>query len=320
MKESEFTIKNQKEWREYDQIVTSIESGNYDHVDTAKVPKLFRKRCAELALARHRMYSSRACEDMNDRVTRGHKLVARSEGGFKEKIVSFYTTTFPRAMRQEWRLHIVCWLFFLLPFFGMWLSYGHDQEWVHSMLGDETRRNMDEWYGKGSTGSMREEFGSNFMMFGFYVNNNIGIDLLTVAGGALAGVGSLFLIFSNGLAMGASLTYVLYEGSPERLLSFVSGHAPYELLGMIVSGMAGMRIGLAMIKPGQMSRARALLESGKRGLPLIIGACSLTFFAAIIEGFWSGEIIDAQIKYWVGYVGWFLLFIYIAFAGRRAEA
>ncbi len=320
MKESEFIAKNQKEWARYDYIMSSIEDGKLDQVDTAELPKLFRARCAELTLARHRMYSNRTCENLNYRVTRGHKLVARSEGGFKEKILHFYTAGFPQAMRREWRLHLVCWLFFLIPFFGMWMSYEYDQEWVHSMLGDETRANMDEWYGKDSTGSMRDEFGSNFMMFAHYVNNNIGIDLLTVAGGALAGVGSLFLIFSNGLAMGASLAYVMYEGSPERLLSFVSGHAPYELLGMIVSGMAGMRIGLAMIKPGQMSRAKALLESGKRGLPLIIGACSLTFFAAIIEGFWSGEVINVQIKYWVGYIGWFLLFIYIIFAGRVGQA
>lgn len=316
MKESEFEEKHQKEWSQYDLMMTQIEAGKSDMLDVADVPKNFRKRCAELALARYRMYGKKTCENLNYRVTRGHKLVARAEGGFKEKVLHFYAVGFPQAMRREWRLHIVCWVFFLLPFLGMLLSYGHDQEWVHSMLGETERQNIDEWYGKNSTGSMRDEFGSNFHMFGHYINNNIGIDLLIIAGGALAGIGSLFLIFSNGLAMGATMAYVLYEGSPERLLSFVSGHAPYELLGMIVAGMAGMRIGLAVIKPGQMSRGRALLESGKKGMPLIVGACSLTFVAAIIEGFWSAEVIDVQIKYWVGYIGWALLIIYIGFVGR----
>jgi uncharacterized membrane protein SpoIIM required for sporulation len=83
--------------------------------------------------------------------------------------------------------------------------------------------------------------------------------------------------------------------------------------------MAGMRIGLALIKPGQLSRGKALMESGKQGLPLIMGACVLTFIAAIIEGFWSAEAFTPETKYLVGYMGWFLLVVYFVFVGRNNQ-
>ena len=320
MKEQDFEAKHQAEWRKYDATMEHLEKSGDKWVDISKVPSQVRARCMDLSLARYRLYGSRMCEYLNHQVTRGHNMVAKSEGGVREKILHFFMAGFPQAMRREWKLLVICWLFFLVPFFGIWISYQHDQEWVHSLLGEAQRENMDEWYGKGSTGSMREEFGSNFAMFAHYVNNNIGIDLLIIAGGALAGVGSLFFLLSNGLQMGAVMAYVMNEGSPERLLSFVSGHAPYELLGMIVAGMAGMRIGLALIKPGQLSRGKALMESGKQGLPLIMGACVLTFIAAIIEGFWSAEANPPELKYWVGYLGWILLAVYFVFAGRGNQS
>ncbi len=320
MNENDFIQKKHKEWMHYESVVAQLERGKeVEAVDMSQVPTMVRSRCNDLALARHRMYSNRVCEDLNQKVIRGHQQVSKSDAGFREKIIHFFMRGFPQAVRREWRLLLVCWLFFLVPFFGIWMSYEHDQEWVNSLLSESTRQNMDDWYGKDSTGSMRDEFGSNFMMFGHYINNNIGIDLLTIAGGALAGVGSLFFLFSNGLSMGASLAYVLNEGSPERLLSFVSGHAPYELTGMIIAGMAGLRIGLAIIKPGQLSRGRALVESGRRALPLIMGACALTFMAAIVEGFWSADRHNVYLKYGLGYLGWAGLFLYFVFAGREGS-
>ena len=318
MKEHDFESKNKEDWRKYDATLDLLEGGKHDAVDVSKVPAEVRARCLDLSLARYRLYGTRMCEYLNYQVTRGHNLVAKSESGMREKILHFFVEGFPQAMRREWKLLVVCWLFFLVPFFAIYLSYQYDAEWVYSLLGETDRQNMNEWYGKNSTGSPRDEFGSNFQMFGHYINNNIGIDLLIIAGGALAGVGSLFIILSNGLQMGAALAYVVNEGSAERLLSFVSGHAPYELLGMIVAAMAGMKIGLAVIRPGQYSRGKALMESGKEGMPLIVGACVLTFMAAIIEAFWSAEQNPVELKYWVGYIGWFLLAVYFIFTGRNS--
>lgn len=317
MKAREFEEKKAEQWRDYDSRLKQLEAGKGDE-SVEQLPKMVRARCQELSLARHRMYGESVCEYLNQQVIRGHKVLATSSSGFIEKILYFFAQEFPQTMRREWRLHILCWLFFLIPFFGMWISIYHDLDWVRSILGSDGMASMDSMYGKGEEANldMRDETGANFMMFGHYVHNNIGIDFQIIAGGMLAGIGSLFILLMNGLGIGAAMAYVIEYGDPVKFFSFVSGHASYELTGMVVAGMAGVRIGLGLLSPGRMSRGRALLESGKKGLPLVYGAFVLTFLAACVEGFWSAHDFPPIVKYNVGFAGWILLGVYFAFAGR----
>ncbi len=86
---------------------------------------------------------------------------------------------------------------------------------------------------------------------------------------------------------------------------------------MIIAGMAGMRLGLAILRPGRLPRSRALTEAAKQALPLIYGAALMTTLAASVEGFWSALVIPAAVKYTVGIIGWILQIGYFSLAGRR---
>ena len=324
MKLRDFEKKKAEKWSEYDTQLQRLESiRSNDDVDVENLPKMIRERCIELSIARHRMYGESVCEYLNQQVIRGHKLLAHSKGGYAERIVRFFCRDFPKVMRSEWRLHLVCWLFFILPLVGMMASVHANLDWVRSILGGAGMADMDAMYGRGDEANldMRDEAGADFMMFCHYVHNNIGIDFQIIAGGVLAGVGSLFILLMNGLGIGAAMAYVLEHGDPVKFFSFVSSHAPYELTGMVVAGMAGMRIGMGILNPGRMSRRRALLESGRRGLPMVYGAFFLTFVAACVEGFWSANHFAPVVNYLVGGAGWLVLVLYFALVGRsRGEA
>ena len=86
---------------------------------------------------------------------------------------------------------------------------------------------------------------------------------------------------------------------------------------MVVSGMAGMRLGLALLRPGRLPRVRALAEAATQALPLILGAALLTTLAAVVEGFWSSQLLPSGLKYGVGIGAWVLLIAYLMLAGRR---
>ena len=320
MNANQFEAKNAEKWRHYDASMQSLEKGKADYqTDVAEIPKMVRERCIELSIARHRMYGQSMCEFLNQQVIRGHKMMARRSSSFVETALHFLAVGFPQAIRREWKLFVLCWAFFLIPAICMWVSIYYDLDWVRSILGSDGMAGMDEMYGKGDNpmvSNFRGETGANFMMFSHYIHNNIGIDFQIIAGGALAGVGSLFILLMNGLGIGGSMAYVIEYGDPVKFFTFVSGHASYELTGMVVAGMAGMRIGLGILNPGRMTRGRALLESGKLGLPLIFGAFFLTFIAACVEGFWSAHDFAPNLKYAVGFAGWIALAIYFIFAGR----
>lgn len=318
MTAGEFEHKNTPRWRECEDLITELEKGRVPE-NAGQMPKFFRALCVDLSLARARMYGGDLTDRLNALVIRGYEQLYRRKRMGLGAVMDFVKTGFPRALRAEWRLFWLCWALFLIPFTAMLLSSKHDIQWLQSILGPDGMVSMEEMYGSrdGQTAHLREEFGSNFMMFCFYIKNNIGIDFQIFAGGVLAGVGTVFFLIFNGIYLGAAAGYVNHACDPVAFWSFVSGHSPYEITGMIVAGMAGMRLGLGILRPGRLTRVKALTEAGRNAMPLVYGAALLTFVAAIFEGFWSAQPVPVTLKYIVGILGWIGVFYYLVFCGRE---
>jgi uncharacterized membrane protein SpoIIM required for sporulation len=317
MTSGDFEHKNQQRWTEYERLVERLENGDADP-QADQMPRRFRELCVDLSLAESRMYGTRITERLNALVIRGYKVIYRIRRAGWRQVMAFVTAGFPRTVRREWRLFWLCNLVFWLPFCVMMLSPLTDMRWIQAVLGADGMAMMEQMYGgkEAQLEYLRSEYGSNFMMFCFYIYHNVEIDFQIFAGGMAAGLGTLFYLLFNGLHLGAAAGYVNHACNPQSFWSFVCGHSSFELLGMVVSGMAGMRLGLAILRPGRVPRVRALAEAAKQALPLIYGAALMTTLAAVIEGFWSAQRIAPEAKYAFGAGGWILLTVYFLLAGR----
>lgn len=318
MTSGDFEHKNQQRWAETERLLGELEKGRVGP-EAGLMPRRFRELCVDLSLAESRMYGARITERLNALVIRGYELIYRARRAGWQNAAEFVMAGFPRAVRREWRLFLLCNLVFWLPFVAMMFSSQHDIRWMQAVLGADGMASMEQMYGgkEEQLAHLRSEYGSNFRMFCFYIYNNVAIDFRIFAGGMAAGLGTLFFLLFNGLQLGAAAGYVNHACNPESFWSFVSGHSSYELLGMVVSGMAGMKLGLAILRPGRLPRVRALAEASKDALPLIYGAALLTTLAAVIEGFWSAQAIPSGVKYAFGIMGWALCAVYFLLAGRR---
>lgn len=320
MKEADFEQRRAEAWKEFDRMVGALERRKIEP-GVSELPKRFREVCADLALATNRMYRGTTIERLNSLVIRGYKLLYRTRKKGTESFVRFVAHDFPAAVRSEWRLFWLCSVLFWLPFFGMMAMAWIDLDWVQAILGPEGMASMETMYGSGEDqiANLREEFGSNFRMFGFYIQNNIGIDFSMFAGGIVACLGTIFFLIYNGLSIGAAAGYVNYACDPQSFWTFVAGHSSFELIGMVIAGMAGMRLGLGVLKPGRLSRSKAIAAAAKRSLPLIYGAGGMTALAAVIEGFWSAQPLSPEMKYSFGAAMWTLHFLYFGLLGRGAR-
>lgn len=320
MNSSEFEQLNHHRWEEFEKLLTHVEKGR-DHPDKQLLPKHFREISADLSLAQSRMASSHVIDRLNALVIRAYEQIYQNKRGTLDVVMRFIMIDFPIAVRKDWRLFWLCSVIFWLPFFCMMFSENIDARWVQAALGPEGMASMEQMYGgkEQQIAHLREEFGSNFMMFSFYIYNNVAIDFRIFAGGILAGLGTCFFLAFNGFYLGAAAGYVNHAGNPESFWTFVAGHSSYELLGMIIAGMAGMRIGMAILHPGRLPRVRALVQGAKQALPLIYGAAMLTTLAALVEGFWSAEPHPSMVKYAVGIAGWIGLSAYLICMGRSGK-
>jgi len=317
----DFEHKNAARWAEYERLVEQVRKGKAGP-DAEELPRRFRELCLDLSLAESRMYGGKITERLNSLVIQGHEIIYRPRRGGWENFITFVAVKFPQAVRRDWRLFWLCNLVFWIPFLVMLWSGPHDIRWIQAVLGAEGMASMEEMYGgrEEQISHLREEYGSNFMMFCFYIYNNVAIDFRIFAGGILAGLGTLFFLLFNGVYLGAAAGYVNHACNPESFWTFVSGHSSFELLGMVVSGMAGMKLGLAILRPGRLPRVRALVAAGKDALPLIYGAALLTTLAAVVEGFWSAQLLPSGLKYAAGILGWLLHIAYFTIAGRGSHA
>ena len=80
----------------------------------------------------------------------------------------------------------------------------------------------------------------------------------------LFGVGTIFYLLFNGVFLGAVAGHLTGLGYIETFWGFVSGHSSFELTAIMLSGAAGLRIGMALIAPGNRTRRRAPLCSDRR--------------------------------------------------------
>ncbi|NJM38229.1 MAG: hypothetical protein HC845_10440 [Akkermansiaceae bacterium] len=193
MTAGDFEHQNAARWAEYERLVTLIESGKAG-AEAEDLPRRFRELSLDLSLAESRMYGGRIAERLNQLVIRGYNLIYQTRRGSWENIVSFVAVKFPQTVRREWRLFWLCSAVFWFPFFAMMLSANHDLSWAQATLGAEGMASMEEMYGgkEEQISHLRERFGSNFMMFCFYIQHNVGIDFQIFAGGMLAGIGTIF--------------------------------------------------------------------------------------------------------------------------------
>lgn len=320
MNPAQFEEQNNARWERLEKLLDEVDAGRRPP-EVEEVPVLFRQACHDLSVAQHRMYGPRLTVRLNALAIRGYRTLERRISGGWERLHEMAFLQFPRAVRSEARLVWLCMAIFWLPFLFLAIWTPHEPEWAMSLLGPEGMLQMELMYGQGTSPLeyMREEFGSNFAMFAFYIWNNVSIGLRTFAGGLLGGVGSIVILLFNGAHIGAATGYIHHACNPVTFYSFVSGHSAPELLGIVLSGVAGMRLGLSLVMPGPYDRRTALVLGGRRALVLLTGACLMIAFAAIIEGFWSAQPLPPWIKYSFGGVMWMLVLGWLLFSGKESH-
>ncbi|MEM6911286.1 MAG: stage II sporulation protein M [Verrucomicrobiota bacterium] len=320
MRRRDFEERGEPRWRALEQGLADLEKGELPASEAGALPRLFRQVCADLAMARHRMYGVRLGQRLNDAVMKSFRLLYRSSGRSVLGFLRFLAIGFPRQVRQEARLFWFCSALFWGPFLLLAFSPSWDLSWIYALLGPSGMTSLESSFGEGAdrVASLREEFGSDFMMFAFYVWNNVSIDFRVFAGGILAGLGTVFFTVYNGLYLGAATGYVHAACDPELFYSFVAGHSSVELIGLVIAAMAGLRLGLGFLNPGTQSRGTAIVLAARQAIKLLGGAAALTLLAAVIEGFWSAQPFPPLTKYAFGLGLWILLAVYLLLAGRGA--
>ena len=164
--------------------------------------------------------------------------------------------------------------------------------------------------------SVREaaQFGS--MLY----THNIQVAFLAFALAAATLLGGLWLLFWNGLILGAVAAAYVLDGVGLFFVAWVGPHGALELPSIIFAGAAGLVAGRAFLLPGERSRGAALRAVFPTVWCMLVGTAATLVLAGLIEGSFSqlsAKSIPYPVKIAVALVLFSALAVFLF--GRRGD-
>jgi uncharacterized membrane protein SpoIIM required for sporulation len=153
------------------------------------------------------------------------------------------------------------------------------------------------------------------------MTHNTRISISTLALGMTYGIGSILMLFYNGIMLGAVAVDYIRAGQTKFLLGWLMPHGVIEIPAILIAGQAGLVLALALIGWGKRIPLRARLRTVSQDLvTLIFGVAVLLVWAGFVEAFLSQyhePIIPYAVKIAFGALELVLLILFLAKSGAE---
>ena len=190
------------------------------------------------------------------------------------------------------------------------MPFGHLQ-------GDPNERVAEEESGA-NLGKLGEHKGS---FAGFLMVHNTQVTLLSMALGLSWGVGTLVIVFSNGVMLGAVIMDYLLAGQGVFLLGWLLPHGVIEIPAVLIGSQGGFVLATALLGRGQRLRLRDRLRAATPDVvTLCLGAALLLVWAGLVEALLSqyhAPVLPYSAKIAFGVVELAALSWWLARSGQR---
>lgn len=307
-------------WERFDSLLAQADSprlSNLSSKEVSELSELFRGICYDLAQVRSHEWGSSLERYVNDLVVRGHGVFYGGRPMKRGKVVGFFAREFPRLFRENLPFFWAAAALFAIPMAVSWSVVASDPSLAQRVLPGTVLHTMEQMYSEDFAELDDEGVGrQDAAMAGFYVRHNTSIAFQCFALGVFFGLGTVYVLLSNGIQLGTVAGYIIAQGHGERFMGFVASHSSFELTAIVVAGTAGLVLGHSLVAPGNLSRLDSLRTRGLVAVQLALGAAGMLFIAAMVEGFWSAQPLPLAVKLSAAASFWIAVISYLSLAGR----
>lgn len=325
LKSTQFRREREASWRELEALVQQVEKkglGSLTADELHRLPVLYRNALSALGVASSISLDKNLLEYLRALVGRAYVCVygQRREAG--STVADFFRRRWPRTVRRYGLYVLAAALMLGLGTFTGYRMTRADPERYYSFIDEAMASGRTP---EASTKELRDvlysgDQGDGLSLFSTYLfTHNAKIGLACLAVGFVAGVPVLFLLFENGLTLGALAALYGQRGLGPELWAWILPHGVTELTAIALCGGAGLAIGGALLFPGRRTRLDSVATRGREVAVLGIGAVVMFFIAGLIEGFFRQLVQDVTLRWALATVtlaGWGLYFF---LAGRGGD-
>jgi len=309
--------KRQPYWRRLEGLVEQSGRrgvGRLSRSELQELGLLYRQIASDLSTVREDPASRQISDYLNQLLGRAHNLIYMGRKTNAAGIVQFFRVTYPRLFRENLAYPLTAFLIFLAAaIVGTALCFS-DPGFERYFLGGRMIDTIEQHRMWTQSVVSIKPLASSFIL-----TNNISVACATFAMGILAGLGTVYMLFFNGLLIGVIGTACWQAGMSRQLWSFVAPHGVLELPAIFIAGGAGLLLARGLLFPGTMPRRDSVVEAGGRAVRLVLGVIPMLVVAGFIEGYLSPSNFPAPLKFALGAALGLALVMYLASGGENAE-
>lgn len=224
-------------------------------------------------------------------------LVARAYGEIHEtrekshrfQPLLWFTVVFPQTFRR----HInIFWLTLAITVAGclfgglatifdpdsrhVTMAFGHDNIRPSERVAQEEKAKHDRFAGEKTTFST------------YLMTHNTKVSIFTMALGMTWGIGTILMLFYNGVILGAISVDYIADGQGKFLAGWLLPHGSFEIPAILIAGQAGLLLGRALIGRGTRKNLVERMREISNDLVTLIGGVGvMLIWAGLVESFFS---------------------------------
>lgn len=277
MRETHFIQQNKEKWNEFEQRFV-------DESDPEKVSNLFIQITDDLSYSRT-YYPNRSVKIyLNNLAQKVFQSIYKNRVRKRSKFTSFWKEELPKYLYEaRWQLLLAFVLFMISFFIGVFSSM-HDPDFARFILGDTYVNMTEKNIETGDPLAVYKEMNQFDMFFGITINNLI-VAFITLMLGVVFGVGTAYLIITNGIMVGVFQYFFIERDLFWESFLTIWVHGALEISAIVIAGGAGFTIGKGFLFPGTFRRMQSFRLHGMRAIQIFLGIAPIIVLAGINESF-----------------------------------
>jgi uncharacterized membrane protein SpoIIM required for sporulation len=281
-----FLNERRADWRRLEEILRRVEGSGLRSLDedqAIEFGRLYRSASSDLNQAQTFVSGEATVAYLNNLVARCYLVIYAKTRVDAWAVVKHLVWGFPAVFRRQYRAVLLATALLTLgAVFGFLASYFDPDVARAFLLPEDFPMIQPEKEGEGIDEPVQTS-GELAAFSAFLFRNNVSVTLVAFALGMTLGVGTAWLMFYNGVIMGA-LAAVFAEAG--QFLAFATGILPHgvvEIPAAVLGGAAGFVLARGVIRARPWPRREELARAGKEALLLVAGCLPLLTAAALIE-------------------------------------
>lgn len=305
MREASFVKQNKEKWIGFENALDNNVKINPDDLASYYI-----QLTNDLSYAQTYYPDSKTLLYLNSLASQAHQKIYITKKESKNKIISFWRDEFPLFFYQYQKTLLYTFLIFMAAVIIGSVSTLNDDSFVRLILGDAYVNMTIENIEKGEPMAVYKS-GSNIGSFLGITINNIRVAIIAFALGVFFSVGTIYVLFSNGIMLGAFITFFYNYGILEKT-STVWLHGTFEISVIVIAGCAGLVMGNSFLFPKTYSRRVSFMKGAKDGLKIVVSTIPFFIVAGFIEGFITryGEQMSSFLAYGIIFISLFIIVYY----------